>query len=82
MAKAIKIGNRDDILHRMKLMYKLVKSCSKDATFLFTYEIAQLDSSFMKKAEKFNQKLREYEQKQAQKQLKEKMDTMRQENDV
>lgn len=82
MSKAIKIGNRDEILHRMKMMQKLVASCPRDATLMFTYEIAQLDGEFMKKAEKFNIELRQWEQKQMQKELGKKMNTMKQESDI
>lgn len=74
MGKAIKIGNRNDILYRMKMMQRLVRHCPKDATFMLTYEIVQIDKDFMKKAEVFNQRLREWEQKQAQKDLKEKIE--------
>ena len=82
MGKAIKIGNKEDIIYRMKAMLDLVKSCSNDATFLFTYEIAQLDSDFMKKSEKFNEKLREYEQKQMQKQLEKQLKESKKEDNI
>lgn len=73
MAKSIKIGNRDDIIHRMSEMLKLVKSCPRDGTFMFTFEIAQLDSEFMKKAGKFNEEMRQWEQAQSQKEFDKKM---------
>jgi len=57
----------------MKEMFKLIKSCPKDATFLFTYEIAQLDRDFMKRSEKFNEAMRKWEQEDTNKLLKEKI---------
>lgn len=69
MGKAIKIRNRDKVIHRLKLMLKLLKSCPKDATFEVTYEIIQIDKDFMKRAEKFNQEYRAYEDKETQKEM-------------
>lgn len=79
MGKAIKIGNRDNIIHRMKLMLNMIKSCPKDATFQFNYEIVQIDKDFMKKAEKFNQEYRTWEQKVAQVELDEEIKKIKKE---